>query len=245
MKKSILWATALLAAGTVLADPKDDVTAAVKKLADASNYSWKTTPQTPAGGGGGGGGGGGRFRPGPSEGKAEKDGYIWVSMTRGDNTTEMVKKGEKGAAKTQDGWQSLADLAADDQGPGRFMAGMIRNYRTPAVELSELVGKVKEFKADGGVVSADLPEEVVKPLLTFGGRRGGGGGGGGPEVSNAKGSIKFWLKDGNVAKYELKVAGTVSFNGNDRDVDRTTDTEIKDVGATTVTVPDEAKSKLN
>ena len=38
--------------------------------------------------------------------------------------------------------------------------------------------------------------------------------------------------------------GKVSFNGNDRDVDRTTTVEIKDIGSTKVQVPDDAKKKL-
>ena len=37
----------------------------------------------------------------------------------------------------------------------------------------------------------------------------------------------------------------MSFNGNDREIDRTTTVEIKDVGTTKLTVPDEAKKKLS
>jgi hypothetical protein len=40
------------------------------------------------------------------------------------------------------------------------------------------------------------------------------------------------------------VQGTVSFNGNDRDVDRTTTVQIKDVGTTKLQVSDDAKKKL-
>jgi hypothetical protein len=47
-----------------------------------------------------------------------------------------------------------------------------------------------------------------------------------------------------VSKYELKVKGTVTFNGNDRDVDRTTTVEIKNIGSTKVEVPEEARKKL-
>jgi hypothetical protein len=36
----------------------------------------------------------------------------------------------------------------------------------------------------------------------------------------------------------------VSFNGNDRDIDRTTTVEIKDVGTTKIQVSDDAKKKL-
>ena len=45
-------------------------------------------------------------------------------------------------------------------------------------------------------------------------------------------------------KDDVKVQGKVSFNGNDRDVDRTTTVEIKDIGSTKVQVPDDAKKKL-
>jgi hypothetical protein len=79
----------------------------------------------------------------------------------------------------------------------------------------------------------------VQTLLRF--RRAGDG----PAASNAKGSVKFWLKDGGLLKYEFKVKGTVKFGDNDVDVDRATTVEIKDIGTTKVSVPDEAKKKLS
>ena len=57
--------------------------------------------------------------------------------------------------------------------------------------------------------------------------------------------MKFWLKEGVLSKYEVKVKGTVSFNGNEFDNDRTTTVEIKDVGSTKVEVPSEARKKLS
>ena len=53
------------------------------------------------------------------------------------------------------------------------------------------------------------------------------------------------VKDGTLTKYEFKVKGKMSFNGNDIDQDRTTTVVIKDVGTTKVTVPEEAKKKLS
>ena len=41
-----------------------------------------------------------------------------------------------------------------------------------------------------------------------------------------------------------RVQGRVNFNGNERDFDRDTTVEIKDVGATKVDVPDGAKKVL-
>jgi hypothetical protein len=238
--KVIIGAVALLAGPLLAADssPKDEVKNAAKKLADKANYSWKSTVQVPEGGGGG------RFRPGPTEGKTEKDGLTYLSMTRGDNTVEAVLQGGKGALKLQEGWQSLAEATADDggqPGPGRFIGRMVQNYKVPAVEAADLVGITKELKAEDGLISGDLTEEGAKSLLTFGGR----GGGNGPEISQAKGSVRVWIQNGVLSKYEYKVQGKVSFNGNDRDIDRTTTVEIKDVGTTKVEVPEAAKKKLS
>ena len=61
---------------------------------------------------------------------------------------------------------------------------------------------------------------------------------------NPKGSVTFWITDGKLVKYAYHVTGTVSFNGNDREVDRTTTTEIKDVNSTKIEVSDDAKKKL-
>lgn len=247
MKRELAFGAALaLATSLLAADAKDDVKAAAKKLADASGYSWKATTEM----GGGGGGGGGRFG-GPTEGKAVKDGTICLMMTRGDNTIEAFKKGEKGAVKTQDGWQSLADLAPAGGGggggggqgmQGRFMARTLQNYKAPADEAADMVAKLKDLKKEGDAWVGAMTEEGARSLMTFGGR---GGGGNAPEISGAQGTAKFWIKDGVLAKYQYNVKGTVSFGGNDRDVDRTTVVEIKDVGTTKLEVPDEAKKKLS
>jgi len=233
MKKIIPFAAIMLMVGTAFAadSGKDEITAAAKKLAAENNYSWKTTVESP--------GGNGRFRPGPTEGKTEKDGYTSLSMTRGDNTLKAILKDKKGALKTQDGeWESLAD-AADDQGPAQFAARMLQNFKAPAAEAESLASKTKELQVTDGTYSGDLTEDGAKSLLTF------GRGGNGPEVSEAKGSAKFWIKDGTLSKFEFKVQGHVEFNGNGRDVNRTTTVEIKDIGSTKVEVPDDAKKKVS
>ncbi len=48
-----------------------------------------------------------------------------------------------------------------------------------------------------------------------------------------------------LAKYERKVSGKVTFNGNDRDVQRTTTVEIKEIGSAKMDVPDAAMKKLS
>jgi hypothetical protein len=237
MKTALIFAAALsslcLSLQAAESDAKADITAAAKKLAENDNYSWRTTVAVPEDA---------RFKPGPTEGKTEKAGYTFLSMTFGDNERKAVFKGDKGAAMNRDGdWQSLSEMA-NSEGPGRFMAAMLRNYKTPADQAAQLASDAKELKKDGDVYSGTLTEEAAKKLLSF---RGRGGGGEGPNVSNAKGSVKFWLKDGALTKYEFNVKGTVSFNGNDVDQDRTTTVVIKDVGTTKVAVPDEAKQKIS
>jgi hypothetical protein len=233
MKKHIVTVALIGLAGSLQAaetGAKEEVINAAKKLGEKASYSWKTTVVVPESA---------QFKPGPTEGKTEKDGYTHVKMTFGDNTTELVKKGEKVAFTNRDGdWQSVAD-AEGEQGPGRFMAGRARNFKAPAAQAVDVAEATKELKKDGDVYSGDLSEQGAKSLMRF--RRGGDG----PTINDAKGSAKFWLKDGQLSKYEYKVTGSMDFNGNNMDIDRTTTVEIKDVDNTKVEVPEGAKKKLS
>lgn len=235
MKKQILcFATLTLATSLFAADAKEEVTAAAKKLGEKANYSWKTTVVVPESA---------QFKPGPTDGKTEKDGFTHVKWSFGDNTSDVFKKGDKAAFTNRDGeWQSLAE-AEGQEGPGRFMVGFVRGLRTPAEQAAEIAAGAKELKKDGDALAGELTEDAAKTLMRF--RRGGGGGGEGPAISGAKGSVKFWVKDGVLMKYEFKVSGKMDFNGNEIDLDRTTTTEIKDVGTTKVEMSEGAKKKLS
>ena len=236
MKTKLLCSALVLLAGSLLAadvTPGGDVTNAVNALTGSANYSWKTTVVVPAGS---------QFHPGPTTGKTEKDGYTDVTVSMRDNTMEFITKGDKTAINSPDnGWQSPADMESD-QGPGRFMAMMVRNFKTPAAQALTLAASAPELKKVDGVYTGDLTEVSAKTLLSF---RPRGGGGAPPDINGAKGSVKFWIKDGTLAKYEFKVSGKVSFNGNDRDIDRDTTVEISDVATTKVAVPDEAMKILS
>ena len=86
MKTNLVCAAIVLVAGSVLAAPKDDVSAAITKLAAADNYSWKTAPvvdtNAAAAPGGRGGFGGGMFGEGATtlDGKTQKDGLMYLYM---------------------------------------------------------------------------------------------------------------------------------------------------------------------
>jgi len=235
MKTKLLCGALALLAGSLLADttPGDDITNAVNSLAGAASYSWKTTVVVPEGT---------QYRPGPTTGKLEKEGYTDVTLSMRGNTLEFITKGGKTAVNTPDnGWQSPADMATD-QGPGRFIGAMVRTFKAPTALALTLASSAQSLTNSDSAYSGDLTEAGAKTFLTMQRR---GGGGAPPEVSNAKGSVKFWIKDGTLAKYEYKVTGTISFNGNDRAVDRDTTVEFSDVGATKVTVPDEAMKILS
>jgi hypothetical protein len=220
----LLLLLALSTAPTLFAaEAKDELNAAAKKLADQPNYSWKTTTVVPESA---------RFKPGPVEGKTEKDGFTYVTLSFGDNLTEMALKGEKAVITNQDGdWQSASDLEGGE-GRGRFLGRMAKNFKAPATQASDLVGATKELKKDGDVYSGDLTEEGAKKQFRFG------------EPKNPKGTAKFWVKDGVLTKFEVKVEGKMEFNGEEFDAGRTVTTEIKDAGTTKVNVPTEAKKKL-
>ena len=239
MKKNLLFCVVTLLAGPLLAadaGPKDEVQNAATALGSTANYTWQTTVDM---------GANSPFQPGPTDGKTEKDGYTTLSMSFGDNASEAVLKGTNGAIKTPDnGWQSLADALKDNGGgfsPAMFITRQVQSLKTPAVEAASLAGLAKELKKDADTISGDLTEDSAKTLLSF---RGGRMGGGGPAVTNAKGSVKFWVQDGKLVKYQFQVKGTINFNGDDRDMDRTTTVVIKDVGTTKITVSDEVKKIL-
>ena len=257
MKKSLLLVFAVACSPVLRAEdkPVDALKAAAKKLGESS-YTWTTTSSSPTGGNRGGGGG--------MEGKADKDGTVVLKFTMGDRTTETVIKGGKAAVKTESGWKSGEELAAAGpggdggaggggggrRGGGGYAARMAETFKAPASEAVTLAEGVKELKKDGDTLTGELTEDAAKTRLTFGGRgrggAGGGGGGGGnaPAISGAKGTVKFWVKDGVLSKYEVTAEGKRERDGNTTDINRTSTTEFKDVGTTKVEVPDEAKAKL-
>jgi hypothetical protein len=300
MKTNLICAAIVLVAGSVFAAPKDDVSAAIAKLAAADNYSWKTAPVVdpnapPAPGGRGRGFGGfGGFGGGAAvDGKTQKDGLVYLYMPAGGGrggrrgggfggggpggggpggggpgaggpppqmtTNEVVVMGEKGAIKTATNWQSFAEASApppdDGNGGFPFNPNMMtvysaRNVKAPAVEAKELLGLVTTVTLADGVYSGDLTEAGAKARLTpapFPGFGGGGGFGGGepPAITGAKGTVKFWIKDGILVKYEYNLQGSMDMMGNPIDINRTTRVEINDVGTTKIAVPDDAKKKMS
>ena len=242
MKKNIILGMMVLAAGSLLAadaSPKDTVQTAATALGDAANYTWQTTVDM---------GASSPFQPGPTDGKTEKDGFTLVTMSFNDNTSEFVRKGTNAAVQSPDnGWQTVAEATQGGGGGGGFnprmmMVRQAQNLKTPAVEATNLVGLAGDLTVDGDKITGALTDDGAKSLLSFGGR--GRRGGTPPEISNPRGTVTFWITDGKLTKYQYHVTGSMDFNGNPVDIDRTTTVVISNVGTTKIEVPDDAKKKL-
>jgi hypothetical protein len=230
MKTKILLAAAFISSSLLAASagPADDVSSAVQKLSNEASYSWSATVVVPADS---------RFKPGPSSGKTIKGDLTYVKMSNRNNTMEIYMKGTNAVLTNPDGgWQTLADAESGGQGPARFIGGMVHNFKSPAAQAAELAAGCPNLTQTNDAYAGDLTPDAAKKILSF--RRGNA------SVTNPSGTATFWVKDGVLTKFETHVKGTVTFNDNDMNVDRDTTMEISDIGATTITPPDDVKKLM-
>jgi len=209
--------------GAFGAEPVDVVKDSAKKLGGKASYSWTSTSS-----------GKPEIRMGPLEGKAEKNGFTYCKFTFADNQIETAFKGTKSALNREGQWESAEELEASNAA----IARRLKDFKAPVAEAEDLADKAKNLHGDTeGLYSGELSPEGVKEVLSRWRRT---------EASGTKGTIKFWIKNGLLTKYEYNVQGTVTGSDqNEVEIDRTTTVEIKDVGATKVSVPEEAKKKLS
>ena len=231
MKSSFLLALVtvlVLPVAAAVADPKADVAAAIKKLEQQPGYSWTYTPKTV-------GSESASRGSVPLTGKADKDGYAVVSGEMGDVSVEIGIKGEKMIVNYTGEWLSTAEIGENNRTVQR-----LRLIKRPTDEATMLLGKVTGLKKDSdGSYASELDRMWAKEMFALLGRRAAA-------APSAQGSAKFWLKDGQLAKYEFVVKGKIT-TGEDKtevEVSRTTTVEIRDVGSATISLPDEAKKKL-
>ena len=241
------------------AAPADDLAAATKKLVDAPNYSWTATTEMANS----------QFPAMPSEGVAEKGGFSVVTRTFNDNKSQTVRKGTEVVMQNRDGdWVTMEEMRAQfgggqrggggapggggqrgggggGGGRGGFGGGMFGGVANPAEGVAALAAKLKDLKlVDGALVGTATGADAAALLAPAGGRGGQGGQGNfGPKYSSV--TVKFWLKDGAVAKYSTHAVGSMTLpNGDDRELDTTTTIEFKNVGTTKVEVPEAAQKKF-
>jgi len=157
MKRSILSGLGAIIAGSLFAadpTPKDIVSAAAKKLGGQTNYTWTATVAVPEDA---------PFKPGPTQGKTEKDGFTTLSMSIFDNQIQAVLKGKQAAATSEDGSWKTAEEFDQQEGPARFMGIILRGAKRPADEAAEIASFAKELKKESDVYASDLTEEGGSP----------------------------------------------------------------------------------
>jgi hypothetical protein len=210
------------------AAPKTEVTDAIRKLAAQSGYAWTYTPKTE-------GSESGR-RQGPIEGKTEKDGFTHLKSSLGDVTLEIGIKGTKMVVNYNGDWLSTAELGENNRTVQR-----LRMLKKADEEAADLLAQATELKKESdGSYASSMAAEAAKNMFALLGKRAA-------ESPDAKGSMKFWIKDGMLSKYEYVVRGKITVGEDKKEVEviRTTTVEIKDVGAVKVSLPEDAKKKLS
>lgn len=232
MKPLLASLLALAFAGAAIrAAPADDVKAAAKKLADAPNYAFTATTQF------------GNSPPFAINGVSEKGGYSMTRMTVGENTRRTVRKGDVVVMQGRDGeWMTLEEIRQQFGNPGRS-GGMFGGAPVDhAKEIADLADTLSDITLIDGAISGTLTAEGVRRFFAASRSPSAPPP---PAPKNAAGLAKIWLKDGAIAKYVVELNGTIALpNGDEREVERTTTTEIKDVGTTKVEIPEPAKKKL-
>jgi hypothetical protein len=233
MKKPLFISVAIaLVIPVWAADLKPQLTKAAKELGTKANYSWTTTTKE---------GDGSPGRLGPLDGKADKDGIVFLSFAVGGVPVEVYLKGEKGAARGLEGWMTLDEIA-QTSGTAAAVVKFLKSYKAPAAQSAELAGNLKDVTEMDGVLSGEMKEDAVKDVLLFAARRRDGQEA--PKIADEKGTAKFWVKEGVLTKYEMKVQGKLTAGDRTTDIDRTLTTDLKDIGSTKLEVPEEAKQKM-
>jgi len=163
---------------------------AVTKLADSPNYSWTTKVE-------------GGFSAGAGGGRTEKDGPTSLAILFGDETYQVIINRDKAAAKGSGGWASLAELERDAEEDGngfsveRILSVTIQNFKTPAALAKDLCDELDDVQKSGEAFTADLKPETTKKLLSGLRRRAATAKGAPIDVTEPKGSVSFWIRDGS------------------------------------------------
>jgi len=224
----VLAAAVSLAAFPASADPKSDLASAIKKLGEQSSYAWTSTPKTE--------GSESARRTGPIEGRTEKDGFTRIKGSMGDTSYEVGFKGDKMVVNYNGDWLSTAEIGENNNAIRRLKA-----FKKPVEEAGDLLKRAKELKRESdGLYTGDMTPEAAKELFTLLGKRAA-------EATEAQGTLKFWVSEGSLAKYEFAVRGKITVGEDKREVEirRTTTVEIKEVGTAKVSFPEDAKKKLS
>jgi len=233
----IIRITAIVACSAALAwaDEKSDIQSAVGKLAASDSYSWTTTVTTD-------------HLTTTIEGKTQA-GLTADVITYHDTHWSAFVKGDKIIIQASGSWMSAADIInafpPTQRNPDGAAANAMRDFKLPATVAADMLTDARKLQLADGGYSADLAEAAVKEVL-FTSRVYNLDRSALPDITDCAGTVRFWVSDGLVTKYEVHATGMVSFNnGRARPEDRTVVTEIGDVNVTSVDIPADAMTILN
>jgi hypothetical protein len=137
--------------------------------------------------------------------------------------------------------RKTARTPGDDADRERGYSNLQLAISHPHEELGVIVGSHVDFNVEGDVVSGTLTDMGAQLLLVRDGQK---------EIVplRASGTFKLWLRDGLVAKYQVRLQGVLSVDTpsgrRQIEVHQSTDTVLKDIATTKVDVPTQARTKL-
>lgn len=230
--KTVTSILTCIATSGLLAWADDESTAAVMQAARAisheNGYAWTSTSASAAGTH--------DWRQGPTHGKAQKNGYTYVTFTLGDGTVEMAFHREKSVIKWSDQWYGLGDLKEDVA----WIADRLKTYKAAAEEAAFLAQHSPDLQpGQDGDYAGKIDDDALRFLLSRGRRQV-------ENVAEIKGTVRFWIQDGRLQKYQYNLKGPVPYGSEGAIVslDRTTTVELKDIGNVDVKIPPAAEEKL-
>lgn len=159
--------------------------------------------------------------------------------------SECPPEGERSpGGRGKSGQESSGRKQKDGGKRSSFLARRLQEMKAPAEFAGDLAGKITGVTGSGDTFTGALSTEAARDLLTFGSRPKGQGHGF-PELSNPGGTVSFTVKEGMLARLELRLTATMCLNGSDVSIDRTTQFDIANIGTAKLEIPEAAKAILD
>jgi hypothetical protein len=216
-----------LASTALAADPPQMVADAVQKLSDTRNFSWRAITRETS-----------QSLTVIEDGQTQEDGSTLIRLNSGGSSVQIALKGSTSVLNAGGGWMT-SDEATDQRQAVRFMS----TVTSPALVASRIASRLDNLRADGGEFVAQISggevNNVISPLYSLDALRIRG-----VNESGAKATVKFWITEGRLTKYQVHATGTMSRGGTATPVDLTVTVDFRDIGKTKVSLPDQAKKKL-
>ena len=189
-------------------------------------------------------------------------GTMWTAAEGQNGTMESAMKGDKSVRKTQDGWQTPEEIAANGGGGGGGggRGGFGGGVQKPAADqVLDLIGQTKSLALADGAISGDLTDAGVTSLsnpiwrsrtswrtVVVAAAAAAVAAAGGGRVSCAvrlllkdgKGTVKIWTRDGALSQVfamaHYRFASPTAMAATKRQLIPRPRSDSKDVGTTKI-----------